>query len=868
VKRGISFILVMLMALCMVPGVALAADFNIDSLDDLLAFASDVNGGDNFSGKVVELNTDIDLHGITWTPLASFAGEFDGNGHTISNFKIDATSARGGFFNIIEAGEGERVHDLTLSDVTATVGNNRFGTLANSVQGIVNRVTVKNVTVTTTHTGAWVGGMCAFMSWPWMNDCTVENLTVNAAAGADLIGGFACILQKNSNMVFDNLDVKGFKVTVADTDSSGCGVGGFVVQTQRGWEHPKVTNCDVSGIDITASGLVDVGGFIAWPGAHTTAENCTTQGKIDVTGVTDGNCFAGGFFGNLGWNCDLGNKGHNVINCTADVDITTKVAPAGGFVGSATVSNNNSMYAEFTNCEAKGDITCIEYGTANIGGFAGDADRGVYNNCSAAGTVTNKGTGEAGGFIGLFKDVTPKYDHRYPSGTRDYLADESTISNCTGSSGLGLIGSVESGVNLTLNGNGGYFDLSADKTELDFGTYYDVDSYAGKEKRVTVTNNSSSPVAIKLAVIGDFEAEWDAESALPNATPTDAGTGYEIPAGGELSFTVKPKADLSVGNHTGIVRVAVAEGESEDAYLTATTAKISILKYITHTVSVSANPDEGGDVTGGGIYQEGTEATVEATPTTGYEFVAWKENGVVVIEAEKYTFTVDADRNLVAEFIPHTHELVYAYTDDVHWQECIYDDCPDLEGSRTPEEAHSYTNGVCVCGKTEPPAPHTHNLVYDYDDDGHWQVCSDANCPDTDKGKTEPVAHSYTNGVCVCGKEEPQTEPEQPEDPKPTKPDRKDIKVKYEGGNRFSTNKSAVPTSVEIDGVPVSFVGDGRSFTVSCIEPGNHWITVRWHSTSVTTNFTADASVVCIPNAIPKTGDMPIWAAIAEFLGF
>ena len=215
-KRGISFILVMLMVLCMVPSVALAADFNIDSLDDLLAFASDVNGGDNFSGKVVELNTDIDLHGITWTPLASFAGEFDGNGHTISNFKIDATSARGGFFNIIEAGEGERVHDLTLSDVTATVGNNRFGTLANSIKGIVNRVTVKNVTVTTTHTGAWVGGMCAFMSWPWMNDCTVENLTVNAAAGADLIGGFACILQKNSNMVFDNLDVKGFKVTVAD----------------------------------------------------------------------------------------------------------------------------------------------------------------------------------------------------------------------------------------------------------------------------------------------------------------------------------------------------------------------------------------------------------------------------------------------------------------------------------------------------------------------------------------------------------------------------------------------------------------------------------------------------------------------------
>ena len=363
-------------------------------------------------------------------PIASFAGSLDGNGRTISNFHIDATNARGGFFNVIAAGSGERVHDLTLSDVTATVGNNRFGTLANSVQGIVNRVTVENVKVTTTHTGAWVGGMCAFMSWPWMNDCTVKNLEVDATAGADLVAGCACILQKNSNMVFDNLDIIGFKATVTDTDASGCGVGGFVGQTQRGWENPKVINCDVSGLDITATGLVDAGGFIAWPGAHTIAENCTTQGKIDATGVTSTDCFAGGFFGNLGWNCDLGQMGHKVSGCVADVDVTTKVAPAGGFVGSATNSNNASMYAEFTGCTTLGDITCVEGGTAPVGGFAGDADRGVYTDCASRGVVTNNGSGYDGGFIGYLEDVTPKYDGRYPAGTRDYPSDQTKLDGC------------------------------------------------------------------------------------------------------------------------------------------------------------------------------------------------------------------------------------------------------------------------------------------------------------------------------------------------------------------------------------------------------------------------------------------------------
>ena len=35
-------------------------------------------------------------------------------------------------------------------------------------------------------------------------------------------------------------------------------------------------------------------------------------------------------------------------------------------------------------CEAKGTVTLVEGGTANIGGFVGQTDRGIYVNCSAA----------------------------------------------------------------------------------------------------------------------------------------------------------------------------------------------------------------------------------------------------------------------------------------------------------------------------------------------------------------------------------------------------------------------------------------------------------------------------------------------------
>ena len=94
------------------------------------------------------------------------------------------------------------------------------------------------------------------------------------------------------------------------------------------------------------------------------------------------------------------------------------------------------------------------------------------------------------------------------------------------------------------------------------------------------------------------------------------------------------------------------------------------------------------------------------------------------------------------------------------------------------------------------------------------------------------------------------------------------ISVKYNGGNSFSTSNPAVPTGVEIDGVPVTFNGNGSNFSVGCISSDAKWVTVRWNSTSVTTNFTPDGLVECTTVSIPKTGDMSIWAAVAAFFGF
>ena len=67
-------------------------------------------------------------------------------------------------------------------------------------------------------------------------------------------------------------------------------------------------------------------------------------------------------------------------------------------------------------------------------------------------------------------------------------------------------------------------------------------------------------------------------------------------------------------------------------------------------VAVSASPSASGTATGGGTFASGSSDTVTATANSGYVFSNWTENGTVVSTAASYTFTLSANRNLVANF--------------------------------------------------------------------------------------------------------------------------------------------------------------------------------------------------------------------------
>lgn len=76
-----------------------------------------------------------------------------------------------------------------------------------------------------------------------------------------------------------------------------------------------------------------------------------------------------------------------------------------------------------------------------------------------------------------------------------------------------------------------------------------------------------------------------------------------------------------------------------------------------YNVTATANPTAGGTVSGAGEYNHGAPCTVTATANTGYTFSNWTENGNIVSTNASYTFTVEGNRNLVANFSNITYTI-------------------------------------------------------------------------------------------------------------------------------------------------------------------------------------------------------------------
>ncbi len=117
-----------------------------------------------------------------------------------------------------------------------------------------------------------------------------------------------------------------------------------------------------------------------------------------------------------------------------------------------------------------------------------------------------------------------------------------------------------------------------------------------------------------------------------------------VPASGTVSVPVTPVS-------SGYVMIVVTKPQRQP-YVT--TISVGSTQY---SVTTSSNPTEGGTTTGGGTFNPGQSCTVTATANPGYNFVNWTENGTQVSTQASYTFTVNGNHNLVANFTQPSYTI-------------------------------------------------------------------------------------------------------------------------------------------------------------------------------------------------------------------
>jgi len=114
---------------------------------------------------------------------------------------------------------------------------------------------------------------------------------------------------------------------------------------------------------------------------------------------------------------------------------------------------------------------------------------------------------------------------------------------------------------------------------------------------------------------------------------------------------------------------------------------------VNYTIGATAGAN--GSITSGtGIYENGTSATLLATPASGYGFLNWTESATIVSTDASYIFPVSANRTLVANFV--THSLISASSADangiVSATSTYVNDGASFTLTATPNSGYSFLN--------------------------------------------------------------------------------------------------------------------------------------------------------------------------------
>ncbi len=307
----------------------------------LVMFSEKINTPEEYEdGEYYKLGADIDMSGVEYTPAGKeleegFSGDFDGDGHTISNLSVDTVIKSG----VAYVGLFAKTYLANIHDVN-------FENFSYSFESYTDNTSV----------GVYAGAVAG--------DAQFTNFTAVSVKGV-----FDTGMQPQNSAYIGGIAGELYSSTIDGT--------AYIVYTENCYADIEVTIMDDSALETAA-----VGGLFGYISSYSGAVSI-------INSRTDGEVYGGQFTGGIAGSTSYYTS---IINCISGANVTgtsEEVSYAGGIVGSmsgdgivmdslstgnvkAPQSDPNSMYVSYA---------------GGIAGYANPDDYEYYFTMGAA--VTN-----------------------------------------------------------------------------------------------------------------------------------------------------------------------------------------------------------------------------------------------------------------------------------------------------------------------------------------------------------------------------------------------------------------------------------------------------------------------------------------------
>ena len=355
------------------------------------------------------------------------------------------------------------------------------------------------------------------------------------------------------------------------------------------------------------------------------------------------------------------------------------VASVGGTNGNGTIFAINNDGSGFTNI--------YTFSTMDVGGANSDGavPRGalVLSSNTLYGTTSRGGTNGYGAIFAINKDgsgfttlysFTNGTDGAYPYAGLTY--SNNTLYGTTYGGGTGGYGTIFSlsipltyTISLsalpsnvaTLSGSGTFSSGSSNTvTATATNSYYQFVDWTVNGNVVSSSTNYTFALNQNVSLVANFALlsyTISVGGSPGNAGVQNGGGTFFAGTTNTVTTTVSAGYQFNGWFSKSNTNIILTNSPSYTFILSGSTNLIASFSVLKYTVTTVASPTNGGTITGGGNVQAGLSTTVTATASAGYTFTNWSENGVSVSKSNSYTFLVNSNQTITANFYRPTYTI-------------------------------------------------------------------------------------------------------------------------------------------------------------------------------------------------------------------